>query len=405
MAFTANVDAVLRQNLEKDYEDAVFKRCVALGLFTKGNSEEMGGNAIKVTVKSGYSPGVGGTYATAFANVGETLRDTFLVTPATLYALEQVDNVGSIYSMGDNAIINTMSDAQKSCMNSASMQVEQALFGDGYGTLFTIASNSAGVLTATDPTDVFRIQRNQVLVSKATPASASLDTGTATVTAVNPIAGTVTVTANGGWTATNGHVVGLNGTMLASATISTFPGLKAWLTDDSTALAASFYGNTNRANDPVTLAGHVIDCTGLDVVQAVNRVMQSISNFGNANSDLIFMNTTNAEKMYTLLDTRARYTQSKGESIEILYDGFSFVGPAGNRVTVHPASACGAHDIFVLDSSTWYTPSPKNRFVMPGQPDGTPFVNLISADATLVKMRASGFVYTNAPGFNGRAKV
>lgn len=410
--FSTSVDAALNQRREEAYEDSVFRGSPALGLFEKGDSDKMGGNAIKVTVKTGYSPGVGGTFATAFTNSGETLRDTFLVTPNQLYATEKVDNVGSLYSAGgDDAIVNTMADADKSCMASAAMQMEAALFGDGYGTLFTIASNSGGgpyVLTATVPSDLFKISRGQVLVSKATPAAAALGTGTAVVTAVSPIAGTVTVAAVGGWTPTNGHVMGLNGTMLAQTTISTFAGLKAWLTNDATALAATFFGNTARASDPVSLAGHVIDCTGgTNIIDAINRVLQSVTHYAGARSDLLFVAPSTYEKLQTLLDSRARIIQSKGQSIDVLYDGFSFMGSHGKKLTCHVASACSPADIFVLDSSTWHIPSPKNRIVQPGNPNGNPYSDLsaIGLDSTLVKYLGTGFFYTHAPGFNGRAII
>jgi len=408
--FSANVDAALSQRREEAYEDVAFRLSPALGLMNHKDSK--GGNAIKVTVKNGYSAGVGGTYTTALTNVGETQRQAFLVTPSVLYALETVDNTSELFSQGDdNAVIEIMSDAEKSCMSSAALQVDQALFSDGYGTQFTILSNTGSgpyVLTATNPTDLFKIQTNQVLASKATPAAASLDTGTATVTNVNAIAGTVTVTANSGWTPTNTHVVGLSGTMLASATISTFPGFKAWLTNDSTALAAAFFGVTRNV-DPVGLAGHVIDlsATGTDIITATNTVIQSISNFGKANPSLVFMNSTNYQKAMNLLDNRMRLTQSKGENIEVLYDGFSFVGPAGKPVTVHVASACSPQDVFVLDPDTWHFASPGNKFIRPGQPDGSSFIpaDFKNLDALLCKMRANGFIYCDAPGFNGRAIV
>jgi hypothetical protein len=58
-----------------------------------------------------------------------------------------------------------------------------------------------------------------------------------------------------------------------------------------------------------------------------------------------------------------------------------------------------------MDSSTWMFAAPGNKMVVPGQPDGTPFVPLISTDSTMVKYKATGFVYCVAPGFNGRAIV
>ena len=413
--FSSNVDAALTQRRETMYEDVVFRLSPALGLMKHGDWRKMGGNAIKATIKSGYSPGVGVTYATAFANIGETQRKAFLVTPNTTYALESVDHDSELYSRGDdNAIVDVLSDAEKSCMQSAALQLDQALFSDGYGTLFTSASHTGTTgtitVTAVAPSDLFKVQVGQILTSKATPAAAALDTGGVngfTVTQVDAIAGVVTGTTNGAYTAasTDGHVFGILGTMAASTSLITFPGFKAWLTNDPTALSTSFYGVT-RQTDRVGLAGHVIDCTGgVDVITSINRVLQSISNYPGAKNDLIFLSSSNNEKLMTLLDNRAVYTDSKGEDIDVLYDGVSFIAGNGKKVTAHVCSACSPSDIFVMDSSTWMFASPGNKMVVPGQPDGTPFVPLISTDSTMVKYKATGFVYCVAPGFNGRAIV
>jgi hypothetical protein len=412
MAFSANVDAALNQRRHDNYESMAFRNSPALGLMAHGDSDKMGGNAIKVTVKSAYSPGGGAVYATAYANKGETKRKAFLVTPFTLYALEDVDHDSDLYSRGDeNAIIRVLGDAEESCTEFAAQQLDQALFSDGYGTLFTVLSHTGttGTITlkATSPTDLFKIQEGQILVSKATPAAASLDTGTILVTKVDPIGNVLTGTAQSSYDATSvdGHVVGLNGTMQASTSLVTFPGYKAWLTNDSTALGASFFGVTRNTDVP-GLAGHVIDCTdGTNIIDAINRVVNSISNYPKANPDLIFVNSSNMEKIQTQLDARRIDTESKGHDIDILYPGISFIGAHGKKLTVHAASACSAADVFVLDSGTWHFPSPGGKMIVPGQLDGTPFVPLIATDATMVKMKGTGFVYTDAPGFNGRAIV
>jgi len=239
-----------------------------------------------------------------------------------------------------------------------------------------------------------------VLASKVTPQTAGLDTGTFTVSAFDGIAGTVTVAAAGGWTPTATHVIGLQATLAGSATPVTFQGFRSWITDDPTALAASFNGVV-RGYNPQGLAGHVIRAPGITPIDGINAVLNSLSNFPGNQADAIFCNSTTNEELMRQLDNRAVITESKGQDIEVLYESMSFMGPDGRKKTVFVAPACGANEMWVIDLNTWTVEGPGNKFIHPGQPDGTPFVPLQDIDATLVKMRAEGYVYCDAPGFNG----
>lgn len=404
--FDTATAAALNTRFSNSYENLAFRLNAFLGLANHGDSSKLGGDSIVVRCKTGYSPGAGARYADAYANVGQTSRERFTITPSKLYALETVDHSGALFSQGDmNAVVNTMGDAQDSCAESAAVQLEQAMFSDGFGTLATIKSNTGSgpyVLTLTNPTDAFKFQNAQVLSSKVTPATAGLDAGTATVTAFDGIAGTVTVTAAGGWTPTNTHVLGLQATFDATGALTTFPGLGAWLTNDATTLAASFYGVT-RSKNPQGLAGHVFSGVATPI-DAINAVINSISNFGpKASPSVVFVNSSTHEDLMRQLDNRAVIlSQSKAQDVDVLYDGVTFAGPNGKKLTVHVASACSPNDIWVIDPDTWYVQGPGNKFIHPGQPDGTPFVPLIATDQTLVKFRAEGFVYCDAPGYNGR---
>lgn len=405
--FTANVDAALNQRREDKYEQNIFSDSPLLGLIHHGKK---GGDAIKVTFKTGFSPGVGARYADMAALIGETKRSHMLVTPSVLYAAEDVDNVSAIFSENDeDAVVDILGDAQDGAQRSAAAQVDQALFSDGSGSLFTVSSHTgttgAITLTATIPSQVFKIQVGQTLVSKATPFAASLDTGTILVTGVSQTTGVVSGTAQAGYDATsvNGNVVGLSATMAASTELQTYLGLPGWITNDATILAASIFGLV-RTNLGVFGSGHVIDCTnGVSIKDAVNLVIASISMIGGAKPDLVLLNSTNYNKLQTDLGSAAVNVNSKGNDITINYEGFSWIGPKG-KLTCHMAPNCSAGDVWVLQSDSWHITAPGKDLVIPSTLSGG-WIPLTSADATRVSMRAAGSFYCDFPAANGRALV
>ncbi len=401
--FTSNVDAALRQFNSDIYEDAAFRNHVLMGIFGK---KAMYGSAFKQPIATAYTAGVGGTFGNAQTNESDVARSAFLVTPNQLYALQSVPNTDVIFSESkEGAVVELLSDAIEKSIRACGDQFEQALFGDGSGTIGNIGSNTGGgpyVLTLSVVSDAMKFYPGLVLVSKATAFAAALDTGTATVTAVSRSAGTVTVSAAGGWTPTNTHVLGIQGTMAASTAIVTFPGVQAWITNDPTALAASFYGVV-RASNQEELAGWVLSGAGLNIQQAVNVLMQSIGNFSGANPDVCVMSYSNYGKLLTILDSKARNLQTKGDGITVYYDGIELYGPTG-KIMVHPSSFCPSDKVFVLDSSTWTVGAPDNKIIQNASPNGA-YVELSGSDAVEVRQRAAGVVSCSFPGANGYITV
>lgn len=403
--FNSNVSAELRNYLERAYPDLVYRDHVLLGSCTH---KAQYGAAVQVPVKIGYSAGQGQSFSTAATNDNGTQRVNFLVTPNKAYAVEGVDNSQLIYTEGkEEAVIDILTDAIRSATNAAGDQAEIACFGGGYGVRGTISSNSGGgpyVLTLTVASDAYNFSNGMVLVSKATATTGALDTGTATVTNISEQAGTVTVTANGGWTPTNTHVIGLQGTMQASTSAVDFVGLAGWLPDVNNRPQASenFFG-VDRSVDSVRLAGSYLDGRGKPILSSIQTLAGSIAQNSGANPDLVLMNPANFSKVQLDLDTKARYIKT-GSDVDVFFEGVGVVGPKAKTMAIHAAPWCPADHVYVLDSSTWVIGSPDNQPIRPASPTGDP-VELSTSDTTQVRMRASFFFYCTAPGYNGNILV
>jgi hypothetical protein len=416
--FAGNVDALLRSDLHDAYEDMAFggQYAALIGLFRK---KESSGDAMTVPVKFDVSAGQGATAATAYANATTAQRIKFIVTPFKAYQENLIDMSQEIWTKGsENSVADLAEDEAKTAMDGCKKQLDQALGATGYGEIGTISSNTGGgpyTLTLSQRSDILPVTLNATYVSKATPASASLDTGSFTVTNINPSGLTIVVTANGGWTPTNTHVFGVSGTMAASASPSQWPGIPGWIPPAASrpiSTSDSFF-QVNRSANELKLAGAYLDGSGanatvgtLGILEGVNQLAYNIADVPGANPDLVVMSFANKGKVVAQLQTAGRYRESdtKGQDIDVFFRTVTIVGPTGDMEIVG-SSNWPSNLVAVLDKSSWYIASPDNMPFKPLGVDGIPFQNVPGTDQAVCGYRASAFVYCDAPGFSGMLTV
>lgn len=416
--FSANVDALMRSDLHDAYEDMAFggQYAAIIGLFKK---VEKDGDAVTVPVKYDISAGQGATAATAYANATTAARVKFIVTPFKTYQENLVDMSQSIFTNGsDNSVADLLEDEAKTAMDGCKIQLDAALGATGYGELGTISSNSGSgpyTLVLSQRSDVLHVTNGATYVTKATPASASLDTGSFTVTGINPSKNTITVTANGGWTPTNTHVFGVQGTMAASASPSQWPGIPGWIPPAASrpiSQSDSFF-QVNRSANELKLAGAYMAIDGSDttvgvmgVLEGINKLAHYIADVPGANPDLAVMTFAQKGKIVATLQTQGRYREDdvKGQDIDVFFKVVKIVGPTGD-IDIVGSSNWPSNLIAILDKSTWYLGAPNNEPFKPLGVDGLPFQNVPGTDQAVCAYRAAAFVYCDAPGFNGMLTV
>jgi len=319
---------------------------------------------------------------------------------------------------GENSVADLALDEAKTAMDGCKRQLDQALGATGYGEIGTIASNTGSgpyTLTLSQRSDILPVVNGSTYVTKASPAAASLDTGSFTVTGINPSGLTITVTANGGWTPTNTHVFGVSGTMAASAAPSQWPGIPGWIPPAASrpiSQSDSFF-QVNRSLNEMKLAGSYLDVSGanasvgvMQILEGVNQLAYNIADVPGANPDLVVMTFANKGKVVAQLQTYGRYRESdtKGQDIDVFFRTVTIVGPTGDMEIVG-SSNWPSNLVAVLDKSTWYLGAPDNMPFKPLGVDGVPFQNVPGTDQAVCAYRASAFVYCDAPGFNGMLTV
>lgn len=410
--FNTNVANMLRDDLETAYEDMAYggNYAVLIGLFEK---KEADGAAVDVPVKRDFGGGQSGTAANAYANATLAGREKFLVPPFKCYGMSVVPLDQDAWTKGDNSVASLLLDESKTAMDSAKMQLDAALGSDGYGTLGTITANSNPtgqefILTLSLTSEVNHFGPDQVLVSKATPSSASLDTGTAKVLKVDASSKKIRVLGDGTWSPTNTHVLGLQGTMIASTAISTWAGIPAWLVPAANrplTTNATLYGCDRSVNER-KLAGAYLDASNMQILEGINQLAYSIADVPGANPDLCVMSFATLGKIQQTLQAERRYATAKvkGAGIDVFYDLIVINGPKG-QMALAGSSNWPSNQVAVLDSSTWYCASPGNKPFVPATSTGNPVVEIPGGDSVVCQYRAQAAVYCVAPGHNGMLTI
>jgi len=215
-----NTDALLRNYLEDTYAITLIQDRPFFDRITKKSG--VGGDGVKIPINIGYGGGQGGDFDTALANAqsGGAVRTSFLCEPAKAFGVNTVENSEVPFTQTDDSAIDMLTDNTRGAMELAAQNYTAIMFSDGFGTLATIATatNTGGSLytiTFTDPSVAMKFNLNNILVSKATPSAAALDTGNAKVTGLNQIASSIQVDVQAtGMVPTAGHVLGIQGQML-----------------------------------------------------------------------------------------------------------------------------------------------------------------------------------------------
>lgn len=417
--FSPTVETTLVNDLERAYENMAFGSNYAaiVGLFKK---EEKNGDAVKVPLVTDFGAGQSATASVAYANASLAGRQAFIVTPFKCYGESLVPLDQAVFANGDdNSVVDLLLDESQKAMDSANMQLDQALGASGYGEVATISTHSGSgpsyTLVLSSRSDVNHITLNANYVSKATPATGSLDVGATaffTVTNINQSTNTIVVTASNSWAPTDGHVIGLQGSMIASTSPSQWPGIPGWIppaANRPVSLSDSFY-TVNRSVNEGKLAGLYLDIsaagTPMGILEGINQLSYSIADIPGANPDMCVMAFATLGKINAVLQTQNRYmTQDiKGPDIDVFFKTVTISGPRGDMALVG-SSNWSSSTVAVLDKSTWVLGAPGNKHLRPATATDNPVETVPGQDTAVVAYRCAAFVYCTAPGKNGMLTI
>lgn len=398
-----NTDALLRNYLEDTYAITLIQDRPFFDRITKKSG--VGGDGVKIPINIGYGGGQGGDFDTALANAqsGGAVRTSFLCEPAKAFGVNTVENSEVPFTQTDDSAIDMLTDNTRGAMELAAQNYTAIMFSDGFGTLATIgtAVNTSGslwTLTFTDPATAMKFNLNNRLVSKTTPSAAALDTGSALVTGINQIGLQIQVDVQAtGMVPTAGHVLGLQGQMLAQTTVSTFPGIFGWVPPITArtngVIGDTFLGVPRLINSSgVAVGGWASDGRNKPIAPTVNVQAGLMANLKNSKPDTLICNPTTGAKLAIELDTKVRYDLPSETFANVFFSGFEMMTPAG-RVEVLLEPACPGDKMVLTKAKSWVYGYPDRPF-RPTSLKGNIMIESYDHNRSRFAVTCAGYFYT-----------
>lgn len=411
MAFlTPNDNAILIQYLDDTYPLTMIQGRPFFDRITK--KSDVGGLSVSLPLNLGFGGGQGGTFETALANaqVGAGVNLAFTIPPAVGYGVAVLQNETVPFTQTGQSAIDQQTLATKAAMELAAQDFTAKIYGSGFGDLATIstATNTSGSiwdLLLTIPTDANKFNINGVLNSKVTPAAAALDAGSCSVLGTNPLAGIIRVDVGAtGMTPTAGHVLGVAGTIAASTSVVTFPGIFGWcppVTSRTNGVVGdTFLGVTrNASTSVVATSGWALDGRGKMLAPTINSLCGSMANFENSKPKVALMNPLTLGRLAIEQQTQVRYNMPSRLSADVFFAGIDLNTPAGH-VEAFAEPACPANQIVLTDPDQWIFGYPDRPF-QPSDIRGQIMIPSYDHNRTRASITCSGFLYPTNPAAVG----
>lgn len=403
---SANVEPLLKIRYSETYHDIIFRDHPLMGMVKK---RSLAGKSVQQAQRYGNGGGRGHSFANAQTNASDAVRTAFNVTQSWTYGYQIVQNTDIRAANGD---LGTIYDLWADCMDAAERacgdDLELLLHGDGQGIRGTILSNTnpAGttyILTLTTAAQAINFEPKMVLVSAVASTSSALDTGTFTVTAVNVQGGTVTGTANGGWTPTNTHVLAVQGDKIASATAQLNQGLSGWLPLTAPVFGTDSFFGVDRGESVVDLAGWRLTTNTGNLATNIKSLGNNMARRSGSKPDMTLLSFANIDTLENIVDNKTRYPMP-GRDVDVFYEALQ-IGYAKGRLNVVGSPFAPEDRFYNLMTSTWNLFSANNEPVTNALPDAQGFISDYATDARQIRMVAQTVFTSDAIGWNGVGQV
>jgi hypothetical protein len=404
---TDNDATAMRDLLAEDYLDDTYLRNNFLNWVPKETGKSEGGRQVQQVLKTGSTTQHGADDAAGLAGVAGSgpARQAFYTPWCASYGFAQVPMTDILLSQSsDTSVVELLVDAVRDARKSCARDLEKACAGDGFGTVAIISVVASTVLTLDQISNAIPINIGDTLVSSAANNSASLDTGSATVAAVDRDAGKITITANGGWTGTVGHYLfnTLDKKSGSYATALKIFGLQAWLPSANTAgvrTALSSLGGVTRTTDPQNLGGCFATGSSRAIRAAVNQMIAKIMPKADADPNALWMSPNTMMALKNELNNMWEYTNVA--DAEVNAKAVTFDVTSG---TAQAMQSYGIPDnlIYVLSRDTWKLRTPLGmELVQSATNNGKDYIDAYNAVQAQIRQMSLCNLSCAFPGANG----
>ena len=383
---------------DQKMENLAFQKNVALAMIPKDTDAE--GKYVPVPTVFEVSQGIGATFANAQANQAPSQFAEFLLTLRPDYSISTITEQARV-SSGSNvgAFMKMATAVYDGALQGSAKSASSALSRSGTGSVGSISTITAGVITLTNPADIAQFSINQTLQANATDGG-SPRAALGYVIARNVIAGTVTVSATA-----MGGAAG-NPTAWAAADFlvrqgdnnAKMSGLTAWLPATAPGTTDNFYG-VNRSVDS-RLYGLAFPGQQQSIEEALIDASLLVAR-ENGDPRHHFTNFGTQAALIKALGARREYVDWEKEGV-IGFRGVKVQGPTG-VIESYPDYSCQAVTGFLVQLDTWclYSVGGAVPHIKKYQ-DGIEMFRVSNADAMELRAGYYGNIGCRAPGWNSQ---
>lgn len=396
----ASLNPVLKELIDNQIvQNTVYKDNPFFAMVKKNTG--MGGKYYPQPIQTAVGQGRSANWATAQANQTSSVFQEFLITPKKDYSFSTIDRLAMMSAKTDKmAFINALTNARDSALRGIKNSLGVGIFGSGTGTIGTVGTIAAGVITLTNASDSTKFSLNQALQAASSDGAAPR-AAVGYVVAISRAAGTLTVSATlGGAAASPAGWAAADVLLNQGDSNSKISGLDAWLpfADPTSAL---FYG-VDRTVDRVALAGVAYDGSSQGIEEALQDGLNLVSNIGDGSTDYVITHPNSLTALIKSLGSKVQIVDMVA-SPTISFRGVEIQGPRG-MVKVLADRNCNAKTAYALQMDTW-------QFLSVGEApslveeDGVSMLRSPTSDSFQLQFAAYGNLACNAPGYNGVFKL
>lgn len=378
----STVSAVLKTRYSEDVPKLVQEEFPAFGSITKFE-KEFGADFVMAVM--GENPqGVAGTMEDALTAMYNASYSKYTPSVVELSGLVRIRTNVIRRAKSPGALVDIVKNDCDGMLRQLMQDSTCDVFGDGSGVLGVIASGQGGTtITLTVASDAIKFSVGMLLKGVTTRAtSATVRSGSARVTGVDPVAGTVT-TSGSNW---NSQITSLGagdmlvraGRQVGAVTASTYAcpiGLKTWLEGGTS--PASLWGCT-RSTNPAKYAGTALNCTGKPLEEALIEASTYASVYGTMPPDTLYCHPLDWADLVKSLSSKVRIdkTTFTGSKAGIGFKAVVYDSPGG-EITIIRSPFVDRNEAFLVQRklATWHSAGPSPRLLKDG--DGQEVVRVV----------------------------
>lgn len=418
IATSTTLSAILKTlypkgNLPKEH---VYAQDPFVALVAKDS--KFGGEAVKIPIQYRGGGNTGRTVAQAQASTAPAGYRAFTILAAqrtVRHAVAQWDRqaVRATMQGSDTAFVQAVKKEMDAQLYTLGRNLARDVWGDGGGTLGQVLSGvGTPTITLANPDDIVNFDEGQIVqAADSNPGvinTGNVRVGSATITAIDRSAGTLTISGN--WTTaitsfTAGDFLFLQGDIDTNAfTVGGYGarGIASWVPQVAPGPTDSFY-SVNRSVDATRLAGWRYNGQGQSIEEVIQIMAAYIKREGGL-VDYCFLSPRNWYRLSMSASTRSVFDISTGKKdFPFGFSGFKVTTAAGD-VTVVAGPNVKSDRLYLINKASWTLRSldPVPSMVTD---DGNDYLRLGNANTFEARMLYDMVLTCDMPGFNGVASL